>query len=106
MPGKTDAATLLAADQNFVLEHQFTNVLEPDRPLIQLQTKLFGNARYQQALRISSRDRSPPTFVSIGVQQKERQRLKRVHILAVLIDDAKTVRIAIRCEPNVTVRFP
>src|SRR6476646_2421161 len=102
---EADPTAFLAADQNFAVQHQFGNVLEPDGAFKDLQTETRRDTRKDQTLRIGSRYCSAPAFIAVHMQQQQRQSLKCVDVLPCLIDDAKTIGVTVCCQTDVTPGF-
>src|SRR5205085_9723769 len=67
MSREPDAAAFLATDENVILQHEFTNILETNRTLIDLQSELRCDPWNRLALRIGAYNRAAPPFISINV---------------------------------------
>src|SRR6185295_6240318 len=102
MTGKANAAALFAANEDFLLQHQFPNVLEANGTLIARQSQTRRDSGNNQTLRHRADDGSPPALRAIGMKQQQWHNLKRVHKLSGLIDDSQTIGIAVRRQSDVT----
>ncbi len=103
MAADADAAGLFAADQDLLREHEVADVLEADAVLVQFAAVFGGDAVQHFGGVEGAGDVAGPAFVLEQPLENDGEDLVRVDDVAVLVDGADAVGVAIGDEAGVAV---
>src|SRR5262245_31072804 len=95
-----DAAALLPTNEDVFLQHQVSDVLEPDRNDGARKSQFLADPIYHDTLRHGPDDLPFPTPLPHEMQSQQRQNLMRIDVVPFLVHGTQAIGISIGSQAN------